>query len=103
LATVYVDRVEWLASQAQCDGATIPGCTAATVLGLAVAHELAHLLLGTNAHGATGLMRAAWSRSELQRNDPADWILTTGESHAMIRALRQRQRNQMAANIVWTK
>jgi hypothetical protein len=98
LATVYVDRVEWLASQA----APHAGVDGATVLGFAVAHEVGHLLLGTNVHGAAGLMRAVWSRGELQRNDPADWLFTAGESLAMTRALRQRQ-VQMAANIIWTK
>jgi hypothetical protein len=92
LATVYVDRVEWLASQARCDGAK--------VLGFAVAHEVGHLLLGTNAHGATGLMRAVWLRSELQRNDPADWLFTTRESLAMTRALRRREVH-MAGTVAW--
>lgn len=66
LATIYADRVAWLAGEA---GADTP-----TVVGLAIAHEIGHLLLGTNAHSATGLMRAVWSRAELQRNDAADWL-----------------------------
>jgi len=94
LATVYVDRVEWLVRQAGHDGAT--------VLGFAVAHEIGHLLLGTNHHGSAGLMRAVWSRSDLQRDDPADWLFTAGESLAMSRALHHRQL-QMATNITWTK
>ena len=110
LATVYVDRVEWLASQARCDGArsrgcnaeTAGGCKAATLLGFAVAHEVGHLLLGANTHGAAGLMRAVWSPRELRRNDPADWRFTAGESLAMTRTLRQ-QEVQMATNIIWSK
>ena len=112
LATVYVDRVEWLVSQARHEGRlgswklevgrSSEGAAAARVLGFAVAHELGHLLLGTNAHAAAGLMRAVWSRSDLQRNNPADWLFTPVETLAMSRALLQRQ-VQMAANIVWTK
>jgi len=102
LATVYVDRVEWLVRQAGYDGATVRGCYGAMVLGYAIAHEVGHLLLGTNHHGSAGLMRAVWSRSDLQRNDPADWLFTAGESLAMSRALHQRQL-QMATNITWTK
>jgi hypothetical protein len=96
LATIYVDRVEWLSAQAG-PHADIGG---ATLLGYAIAHEVGHLLIGTNAHDAAGLMRAVWSRAQLQHNDPADWIFTAGESLAMGRSLHERQL-QMAANISW--
>ena len=36
-----------------------------TLLGHAIAHELGHLLLGTNSHSATGLMRARWQPDDL--------------------------------------
>jgi len=35
------------------------------ILGLVFAHELGHLLLGTNSHSASGIMRATWQRQEL--------------------------------------
>ena len=35
------------------------------VLGHAMAHELGHLLLGTNSHSPTGLMRARWTHEDL--------------------------------------
>ena len=35
------------------------------VLGHAMAHELGHLLLGTNSHSPSGLMRAHWDREDL--------------------------------------
>jgi hypothetical protein len=98
LATIYVDRVEWLVRQA----GPHTGVDGAMVLGYAIAHEIGHLLLGTNAHGAAGLMRAVWSRGEIQRNDPANWLFTTGEGLAMSRALHHRQL-QMAANITGTR
>ena len=116
LATVYVDRVEWLVSRARNSQLPSPNsqgappnhpgswksdvgcaCDSASVLGFAVAHELGHLLLGTNTHAAAGLMRAVWSRNDLQRNDPADWLFTAADSLAMSRALRRRQ-VQMAWN-----
>lgn len=37
-----------------------------TLLGHVATHELAHLLLGTNSHTATGIMRARWGTKELQ-------------------------------------
>lgn len=35
------------------------------ILGHAMAHELGHLLLGTNSHSPSGLMRAHWTRQDL--------------------------------------
>jgi hypothetical protein len=37
----------------------------AIILGHAMAHELGHLLLGTNSHSSDGLMRAQWNRGDL--------------------------------------
>ena len=78
LATVYVDRVHWLAAQA--------GADTAVVSGFAIAHETGHLLLGTNAHSASGLMRAVWSRAELERAERADWrfFARTGGTDAVV-------------------
>ena len=35
------------------------------ILGLAIAHELGHLLLGVRRHATSGLMKARWERGEL--------------------------------------
>src|SRR5262249_36283823 len=75
LATIYVDRVRWLAAEA---GADMP-----TLVGLALAHEIGHLLLGTNTHARAGLMRAVWSRAELQRGEAADWLFGRSEAARM--------------------
>jgi hypothetical protein len=98
LATIYVDRVEWLVTKA----GPHAGVDGADVLGYAIAHEIGHLLLGTNAHGSAGLMRAVWSRGDLRRHDPGTWLFTAGEGLAMSRALHHRQL-QMAANITGTR
>ena len=52
LATVFSDRVGEAASRVAAD----PG----TLLGLVMAHEIGHLLLGTSYHGDAGVMRAYW-------------------------------------------
>ncbi len=36
-------------------------------MGLPLAHEIAHLSLRSNAHSATGLMRAYWDEEDLRR------------------------------------
>jgi len=82
LATVFVDRVQWLAAQARAD--------AAVLLGFATAHEIGHLLLGTNAHAAHGLMRAVWSRAQLQHADVNDWVFSRDEAVKMRSSLEQR-------------
>ena len=82
LATVFVDRVHWLAVQA--------GADTAVLLGFATAHEIGHLLLGTNAHGASGLMRAVWSRAELQHAEVNAWLFSRGEGLKMRTSLEQR-------------
>jgi hypothetical protein len=40
-------------------------CDPANLLGAVIAHELGHLLLGTNAHTPTGIMRKRWDGDQL--------------------------------------
>lgn len=75
LATVYVDRVNWMAEQA--------GVDAHALLGRAIAHELGHLLMATGTHGSNGLMRPVWSQSEIRRRQMDDWIFRPREIAAI--------------------
>ncbi len=75
LATVYIDRVNWMAEQA--------GIDAGALLGRAIAHEIGHLLMATRAHGANGLMRPVWSLSEIRRQQSGDWIFRPREIAAI--------------------
>ena len=71
-ATVYYDRVDWLAKRAQ--------YPRAPVLGRAIAHEIGHLILRSNAHTETGLMREVWTPEQVIRNRREDWTFSPGES-----------------------
>ena len=82
LATVYLDRVTWLAGAATAD--------VATLLGRAIAHELGHLLLGTPQHGRFGLMRAVWSSEMVRNSHPADWRFSAREAKQMRAAASAR-------------
>ena len=82
LATIYVDRVEWLA---RAGGVDTP-----TVLARAIAHEIGHLLLGTNAHSRRGLMRPVWSREELIRARAGDWLFPAEDARRLQQALARR-------------
>jgi hypothetical protein len=78
LATIYLDRVEWMAAQT--------GIDPRALLGRAIAHELGHLLMATSAHSSTGLMRPIWLQSEIRRRQNTDWMFRPKE----IAAIRER-------------
>ena len=63
--------------------ATAPG--SATLVGRVSAHEIGHLLLGTNAHATHGLMRASW---DVTRIDRGDWDFTVEDATAIRRRLQ---------------
>jgi hypothetical protein len=81
LATIYLDRVDALARSA--------GIDTGDLLGRAIAHEIGHLILGTNAHAVYGLMRASWRADELHRNCPLDWMFSGREASEMRRNLNR--------------
>lgn len=55
---VFYDRAEQLQSNWHVN--------LADILGNVMAHELGHLLLGSNAHAGTGIMRAHWQSEDLR-------------------------------------
>jgi hypothetical protein len=61
----------------------------AAILGHAVAHEIGHLLLGTNSHAPAGLMRARWQPADLASASKGTLLFSTLESKEM--------RNKLAA------
>jgi hypothetical protein len=58
LVYVIYDRVERLTGG--------NGVRRASMLAFAIAHEIGHLLLPSNAHSHIGIMRAEWARADLQ-------------------------------------
>ena len=82
LATIFASRVESMAASARID----PG----VLLGRTIAHELAHLLIGTTEHSVHGLMRAHWDTRELERDRQRDWVLSRDEAARMRRGLTAR-------------
>jgi hypothetical protein len=90
LATIYIDRVEWLAHEA--------GADSRALLGRAIAHELGHLLLATTTHGPAGLMRAFWSQDEVRRGQARDWAFAPTELAAIRRRAEARRRD---ASLAW--
>jgi hypothetical protein len=74
-ATVYDDLVRSAASRA--------GVDRRRLLGRAITHEIGHLLLNTNRHASTGLMRAVWSHVEIRHENFADWRFGEDEARTM--------------------
>ena len=78
MATVFVDRVSRLAHNARADRSTI--------LGRAIAHEIGHLILASNAHADSGIMRETWTAQQLTSSRPEDWLFLPGQSEQLRQA-----------------
>jgi hypothetical protein len=61
----------------------ISGQGVGTVLGHVMAHELAHLLLGTNSHSDTGIMRAQWHKEDLLSASKGELLFTERQAQVM--------------------
>jgi hypothetical protein len=55
----------------------------AEILGHVIAHEVGHLLLGTNSHSAFGVMRAHWDGEELQQASRGSLLFTQAQAAMM--------------------
>jgi hypothetical protein len=55
----------------------------ASLLGDVAAHEIGHLLLGTNSHAANGIMRARWQSEELGSIGMGTLFFSKAESRRM--------------------
>jgi len=89
LATVYYEAVR----HAKSDGADfdIP-----VILGCVIAHEIGHLLLGSNSHSGSGVMKRRWERKQF-RQAMTGILLFTPEQAKRIQAEAQaRMRLQTA-------
>ena len=53
------------------------------ILGSVMAHEMGHLLLGSNAHAVSGVMRARWEHSELRRISMGSLLFLPEQSQRM--------------------
>jgi hypothetical protein len=90
LSTVFPNVVWTVAHGAAIDPSPL--------LGLAIAHEIGHLLLNTNKHAETGLMRAGWSRTEMHRHVASDWRFLGSEAATMRDAVEARGTATRGAN-----
>lgn len=88
LASVFYDCITGMAART--------GVPQAVVLGHAMAHEIGHLLLGTNRHSQSGIMRAQWSRGEMVLAVLGHLRFTRQEAQLLRVAVLNRERAQHA-------
>jgi hypothetical protein len=70
------------------------GVPMATILGRVTAHELGHLLIGTNAHAPSGLMQATWN---LRLPHADAWRFTRDDAAKIRDRLLARSEGEVAA------
>ena len=75
------------------------GVNAATLLGTVAAHEIGHLLLGSNAHSAIGIMAPHWEQEELRHAAMGSLLFTREQSVSMRTRLRSRQSQEKKPNL----
>ncbi|MEO5822442.1 MAG: hypothetical protein ABIT71_18190 [Vicinamibacteraceae bacterium] len=89
IATVYAAAI---AERARRTGGSL-----ATFVGRVAAHEIGHLLLGSNSHASHGLMRPAW---DVARLDRGDWDFTVEDAAAIRSRLKQRDAKALLARAI---
>jgi hypothetical protein len=84
LASVYYDYAVHLARSDNAEF-EIP-----IILGCVIAHEVGHLLLGSNSHSGSGIMQGQWERGQI-RKAMTGTLLFTPEQAKLIRAETQKR------------
>lgn len=84
LATVYYESVLALAKYDERD------FESSVVLGCAIAHEIGHLLLGSNSHSLTGVMRAQWERKQIRQGLMGAMLFTPDQARLMQAEMQKR-------------
>jgi hypothetical protein len=72
------------------------GCDRVQILGHVMAHEVGHLLLGTESHSETGIMHPSWAGSQMAR-DPGSVTFTPDQA----RRIRVDIKDRMQKKSVW--
>ena len=88
-AAVFYTGVEQLSRTGASSRAQIMGCL--------VTHEIGHLLLGSDAHSATGVMRPYWTSEELERCARGQLDFTPQQSEKLRAAVARRLAQPRAA------
>ena len=75
----------------------------ADTLGHVMAHELGHLLLGSNSHSGMGIMRAHWQSEELRRLSRGGLWFTNEQADRMTGKLYRSRRQESLRRVQVTE
>ena len=89
LASVYCDSAVRLAVEEE-----YVEFDARTILGYVIAHELGHLLLGSNSHSSGGIMRSPWGPKQVREALMGTLLFTPEQAKVMQAEVRARTRPQ---------
>jgi hypothetical protein len=92
-ADVFVDSIQSLREQ---DSAI----SLSPILGSVLAHEVGHLLLGTNAHSREGIMQAHWQAEQLRHIAKGQMRFTKEQSGRMRARVESRHANHRDESMV---
>ncbi len=90
-AWVFYGRVEELAASKD--------ASRSQILGIAIAHEIGHLLLGPDHHSARGIMRANWGRRDLQEAARGQQFFTSKQGERIRAEVRARMGQSEAPQV----
>ena len=68
------------------------------ILGCVIAHELGHLLLGSNSHSEAGVMQARWETRQVKQLLMGSLLFTTEQPKQMHVEARARTKHQSLAS-----
>jgi hypothetical protein len=71
--------------------------SSAMILGLAAAHEIGHLLMGSSDHSPSGIMRAGWDVEDIRRAAQGDLQFTNDQVKKLRAGLFERMTHQNVA------
>ncbi len=72
-ASIFMERIQ--------DAAAEAGVPRDTVLAFAIAHEVGHLLLGSDAHTPQGVMKGNWDRKDYEAMNQNQFHFIAGQAH----------------------
>jgi hypothetical protein len=79
-ADVFFDEVQRLGTNAKVD--------VSELLGHVIAHELGHLILGSHAHSASGIMSPRWEAAELNQLVKGNLLFNPAQAEVMRKRMR---------------